>query len=159
MHDQISRRRAAEKAAFMLARVGLDPQLVSPDRYPHELSGGQRQRVVMAMAVVLRPPLLIADEPTTALDVTTQAELLEMLRELVGEFDMGLLFITHDLALVSEFADDVIIMRHGEVVDHGPVSEVFSSLSHPYTQQLYRCLLYTSPSPRDGLLSRMPSSA
>ena len=138
VHDQISRRRAAEKAAFMLARVGLDPQLVSPDRYPHELSGGQRQRVVMAMAVVLRPPLLIADEPTTALDVTTQAELLEMLRELVGEFDMGLLFITHDLALVSEFADDVVIMRHGEVVDHGPVREVFSSLSHPYTQQLYR---------------------
>ena len=110
IHERVTKFDANKRAADMLQRVGLT---VDPSRYPHELSGGQRQRVVIAMAIALRPKLLIADEPTTALDVTTQARILELLKDLVADFDMGLLIITHDLAVVAEIADKIVVMQNG----------------------------------------------
>jgi peptide/nickel transport system ATP-binding protein len=106
-------------------------------RYPHELSGGQRQRVVIAMAIALRPKLLIADEPTTALDVTTQAEILTLLKRLTVEDGMGLMFITHDLAVVSDLADRITIMKDGVVVEEGDAETLFKSMKHPYTKALF----------------------
>ena len=137
IHGQANRREAAALAAATLARVGLDPGRVPPSRYPHELSGGQRQRVGIAMAIALRPKLLVADEPTTALDVTTQAQILDLLRRLVDEDGMALVFITHDLAVVSGLADRLAVMRAGEVVEAGPTAEVLAELRHPYTRALF----------------------
>ncbi|MCC1492802.1 ABC transporter ATP-binding protein [Cognatishimia sp. F0-27] len=129
--------RAEERAAEVLARVGLPPDRVPPDRYPHELSGGQRQRVVIAMAIALRPALLIADEPTTALDVTTQAQILDLLKALVREEGMGLMMITHDLAVVSDMADRIAVMNKGEIVETGPTRTLFAHRKHPYTRALF----------------------
>jgi len=106
-------------------------------RYPHELSGGQRQRVVVAMAVALKPKLLIADEPTTALDVTTQAEILELLSTLQQDHQMALIMISHDLAVVAGLADKVVIMKEGSIVEQGEIVQVFSDLKHPYTRSLF----------------------
>ena len=128
---------ARAKAREALNRVGLPEDRFRMDRYPHELSGGQRQRVVIAMAIALRPKLLIADEPTTALDVTTQAEVIDLLKGLVDEFGMGLMLITHDLALVSGVADHIAIMRHGEIVETGETKAVFAEMKHPYTRALF----------------------
>ena len=128
---------ARAKAREALNRVGLPEDRFPMDRYPHELSGGQRQRVVIAMAIALRPKLLIADEPTTALDVTTQAEVIDLLKGLVDEFGMGLMLITHDLALVSGVADHIAIMRHGEIVETGETKAVFAEMKHPYTRALF----------------------
>jgi peptide/nickel transport system ATP-binding protein len=111
-----------------------------PDRiarsYPYEISGGQRQRVAIAMALACRPKLLIADEPTTALDVTTQAEILDLLARLVDEFNMALLFISHDLPVVARVAEQIVVMKEGEVVERGPAASVLTVPSHPYTQTL-----------------------
>ncbi|WP_146586982.1 ABC transporter ATP-binding protein [Puniceibacterium confluentis] len=120
-----------------LARVGLPPDRVPPTRYPHELSGGQRQRVVIAMAIIRRPALLIADEPTTALDVTTQAQILDLLRRLVQDNAMGLMMITHDLAVVGQMADRIAVLRAGEIVEQGPTHDVFAQRRHPYTRALF----------------------
>src|SRR5690606_31962905 len=120
-----------------LERVELPVARFPLERYPHELSGGQRQRVVIAMAIALRPRLLIADEPTTALDVTTQAQILELLDRLVDEDGMGMILITHDLAVVADRADRIAIMRHGEVVEAGPTIETFRALRHPYSRALF----------------------
>ncbi|MGY9046889.1 hypothetical protein P775_25955 [Puniceibacterium antarcticum] len=120
-----------------LTRVGLPPDKVPATRYPHQLSGGQRQRVVIAMAIIRRPALLIADEPTTALDVTTQAQILDLLRDLVQDFGMGLLMITHDLAVVSQLADRIAVMRKGEIVEQGATQAVFAQRRHPYTRALF----------------------
>jgi len=128
LHQKISRFDATQKARDTLTRCGLPPEKFPLSRYPHELSGGQRQRVVIAMAVALKPKLLIADEPTTALDVTTQAEILDLLRTLQQENDMALLLISHDLAVVAHIADDVMIMKEGNVVQQGPIVEVFKNL-------------------------------
>ncbi|MEO8757082.1 MAG: dipeptide ABC transporter ATP-binding protein [Devosia sp.] len=136
-HTRISRREALSEADHALERAGLPRDLYPRDRFPHELSGGQRQRVVIASAIALRPKLLIADEPTTALDVTTQARILELLRRLVDEDGMGLIFITHDLAVVARLGDKVAVMRQGEIVESGPTGEIFRALSHPYTRQLF----------------------
>lgn len=137
IHTKTPHRDALRRAAEILTRVGL-PQAQFPlSRYPHELSGGQRQRVVIAMAIALRPKLLIADEPTTALDVTTQAQILELLVGLVEEFEMGLIFITHDLGLVAGTANKIAIMRRGEIVEDGNTLDVFRTLSHPYTRALF----------------------
>ncbi len=137
VHGDASRAQAQQIALDTLRRVELPAEKYSPARYPHELSGGQRQRVVIAMAIALRPRLLIADEPTTALDVTTQAQILTLLRRLVDEDDMGLILISHDLAVVANTADDIAIMRNGRVLDSGPARSIFSQLKHPYTQALY----------------------
>jgi peptide/nickel transport system ATP-binding protein len=134
VHENVTKAEAHARAAAMLDRVGLK---VAPTRYPHELSGGQRQRVVIAMAIAMRPKLLIADEPTTALDVTTQARILDLLQGLVDEFGMGLLLITHDLAVVADVADRIAVMQHGRIVEHGPTSDLLRTMRHPYTRALF----------------------
>lgn len=136
VHRAANRSEAKRQVQELLIRVGLDPASVPPSRFPHELSGGQRQRVVIAMAIALRPRLLIADEPTTALDVTTQAQILDLLQDLVTEDGMGLVLITHDLAVVSQMADRIVVMRHGDVVETGPAAQVLSAPRHPYTKML-----------------------
>ncbi|MGR3793830.1 ABC transporter ATP-binding protein [Vannielia sp. SX4] len=135
IHGAASRFEAAQIAREKLDRVGLSA--IPATRYPHELSGGQRQRVCIAMAIALRPRLLIADEPTTALDVTTQAQILDLLRSLVREEGMALLLITHDLAVVADMADEIAVMKEGRVVEHGPTAQILCNRTHPYTQALF----------------------
>ncbi|HAR81100.1 MAG TPA: microcin ABC transporter ATP-binding protein, partial [Sulfitobacter pontiacus] len=138
IHDKtVSRHAAARQAAETLERVGLPNDRFPLSRYPHELSGGQRQRVVIAMAIALRPRLLIADEPTTALDVTTQAQILDLLKSLAREDGMGLLMITHDLAVVADMADRIIVMRKGEIVEQGHTQALLQTMRHPYTRMLF----------------------
>ncbi|MDU8912706.1 ABC transporter ATP-binding protein [Aestuariicoccus sp. MJ-SS9] len=137
IHRAMTPARAEERARDVLARVGLPPDRFPLTRYPHELSGGQRQRVCIAMAIALRPRLLIADEPTTALDVTTQAQILELIRTLVREENMALLMITHDLAVVSGMADRIAVMKAGEIVEQGPTAQLFAKMRHPYTRALF----------------------
>ncbi|MCG8545940.1 MAG: ABC transporter ATP-binding protein, partial [Alphaproteobacteria bacterium] len=110
------------------------------DKYPHQLSGGMRQRVLIAMAIALGPKLLIADEPTTALDVTVQAQILELLAELRAEFDMGMVLITHDLGLVAKYADRMAVMYAGRVVEYCDIGEGFAASRHPYTHSLLRSI-------------------
>ena len=153
IHDpHIPRTVAEERAAQTLIRVGLPPDQFPLSRYPHELSGGQRQRVVIAMAIALRPRLLIADEPTTALDVTTQAQILDLLKRLAREDGMGLLMITHDLAVVADMADRIVVMRRGKVVEQGDTHDLLHNMQHPYTKMLFaasdhRVDLPTAPAP------------
>ncbi|ESY19582.1 MULTISPECIES: dipeptide ABC transporter ATP-binding protein [unclassified Mesorhizobium] len=135
-HTRASRADAEDRARKMLDRVGLPEAKFPLSRYPHELSGGQRQRVVIAIACALKPKLLIADEPTTALDVVLQAQILDLLRGLVSENRMGLLLISHDLAVVTEMADRITILRHGEVMEAGDTARTLSEQLHPYTRQL-----------------------
>ncbi|MBA1139311.1 ABC transporter ATP-binding protein [Mesorhizobium neociceri] len=135
-HTKASRAEAEDRARKMLDRVGLPEAKFPLSRYPHELSGGQRQRVVIAIACALKPKLLIADEPTTALDVVLQAQILDLLRGLVSENRMGLLLISHDLAVVTEMADRITILRHGEVMEAGDTARTLSEQLHPYTRQL-----------------------
>ncbi|WP_196258401.1 ABC transporter ATP-binding protein [Pelagibacterium limicola] len=137
VHGHAGGREASRIAREALDRVGLEAEEFPLIRYPHELSGGQRQRVGIAMAIALRPRLLIADEPTTALDVTNQAQVLGILKRLVREDGMGLILITHDLAVIAEMADRVAVMQSGRVVESGPVREVFRQMRHPYTRKLF----------------------
>ena len=134
LHERLGQRAALTRARGALDRVGLEGIALS--RYPHELSGGQRQRVVIASAIVSTPRLLIADEPTTALDVTTQRGILDLLRRLVREDGMGLILITHDLAVVAGMADRVAVMKDGAIVEHGAVDAVLRAPAHPYTRDL-----------------------
>jgi peptide/nickel transport system ATP-binding protein len=136
LHRRVGRAEAREAAAAALERAGLPNRRFPLERYPHELSGGQRQRVAIAIATALGPKLLIADEPTTALDVTTQAQILELLKTLAREEGAGLILITHDLAVVAETADRVAIMQDGEVVEQGPTGPLFRTLTHPYARKL-----------------------
>lgn len=157
LHSDASREEARQRAEETLTRVGLPPERYKLARFPHELSGGQRQRVVIAMAIALRPRLLIADEPTTALDVTTQAQILELLSGLVDDFGMGLLMITHDLAVVSDMADRIAVMRNGEVVETGETRALFANMQHPYTRALFKASAHdvdlpTAPVAKDPLL-------
>lgn len=131
-----ARAAAQAEALRLLTRVGIPDPEKSLDKYPHEFSGGQRQRVMIAMALALRPDLLIADEPTTALDVTVQAEVLALLEELQQETGMAVLIITHDLGVVAEIADRVVVMEKGELVEAGTVREVYKNPQHPYTRKL-----------------------
>ncbi|MDF3381886.1 MULTISPECIES: ABC transporter ATP-binding protein [Sulfitobacter] len=133
----VSRAEAEARAADTLTRVGLPQDRFPLSRYPHELSGGQRQRVVIAIAIALRPRLLIADEPTTALDVTTQAQILALLTRLAREDGMGLLMITHDLAVVADMADRIIVMRKGQIVEQGDTQALLHNMQHPYTKMLF----------------------
>jgi oligopeptide/dipeptide ABC transporter ATP-binding protein len=120
----------------MLERVGIPSPAERAKQYPHQLSGGMRQRVLIGMALVMRPALLIADEPTTALDVTVQAQILELLRELQRDFGMAVLLITHDLGVIAETASRVLVMYGGEIVEEAGVQRIFADAQHPYTQGL-----------------------
>lgn len=138
LHENVGKAVARERAVEMLGRVGIaDPQR-RVDSYPFELSGGMRQRAMIAMALSCQPRLLIADEPTTALDVTTQAQILDLLQDLQQEFGMAIMLITHDLGVAAQVADEVAVMYLGEVVEHGPAASVLSHPKHPYTQALVR---------------------
>ena len=137
VHGAMRPEQARERARDVLDRVGLPADRFAMSRYPHELSGGQRQRVVIAMAIALQPKMLIADEPTTALDVTTQAQILDLLKGLVADYGMGLLMITHDLAVVADMADRIVVMRHGEVVESGATRDLLAGMRHPYTRMLF----------------------
>ena len=117
----------------MLGRVGIPQPRARVDDYPHQFSGGMRQRAMIAMALACDPDLLIADEPTTALDVTVQAQILDLIRDLQSEFDSAVIIITHDLGVVAELADDILVMYAGRAVEYGTADEVFSAPEHPYT--------------------------
>lgn len=136
IHRGMSAKEARKEAISLMARVGIPQPEERVDSYPHQFSGGMRQRLLIAMAVALSPSVLLADEPTTALDVTVQAQIMALLRDLRTEHDMAVVLITHDLALVAEEADRVAIMYAGNVVETGLVSEVFGSPRHPYTKGL-----------------------
>lgn len=127
---------AKQRAIELLLRVGIPDPESRMRAYPHQFSGGQRQRLMIAMALALKPDILIADEPTTALDVTVQAQILALLKELQAETGMGLLLITHDLGVVAEVADNVVVMNAGEIVESGPAGEVYANPQHPYTKRL-----------------------
>ncbi|HLJ62476.1 MAG TPA: dipeptide ABC transporter ATP-binding protein, partial [Stellaceae bacterium] len=136
LHKRLTRPAARARAIELLKLVGLAEAERRLDAYPHQLSGGQRQRVMIAMALANEPDLLIADEPTTALDVTIQAQILTLLKDLQARFGMALLLITHDLGIVRKMADRVLVMTEGEVVEAGPVAEIFANPQHPYTRRL-----------------------
>lgn len=136
IHRHLSRKEAANEAINLLNKVGIPSPKEKLNEYPHELSGGMRQRVMIAMALACKPSLLIADEPTTALDVTIQAQILDLMDELKEEMDMGVVFVTHDMGVVAEIADRVMVMYAGEVVEIGHVHELFNNPQHPYTKGL-----------------------
>jgi oligopeptide transport system ATP-binding protein len=136
IHHGLTAKEAKRKAVELMARVGIPQPETRLNSYPHQFSGGMRQRLLIAMAVALNPSVLIADEPTTALDVTVQAQIMALLRDLRSEFHMAVVLITHDLALVAEEADRVAVMYAGNIVETGPVSEVFANPKHPYTKGL-----------------------
>ncbi|MEV0289594.1 MULTISPECIES: ABC transporter ATP-binding protein [unclassified Kribbella] len=138
LHENLGKAEARERAIEMLGRVGIPDAKRRVDSYPFELSGGMRQRAMIAMALACRPRLLIADEPTTALDVTTQAQILDLLQDLQQELGMAIMLITHDLGVAAQVADEVAVMYLGEVVEHGPALSVLSDPKHPYTQALVR---------------------
>lgn len=141
-HHRLPKEEARSRALELLRLVGLPEAEKRISHYPHQLSGGQLQRVVIAMAVSCDPELLIADEPTTALDVTVQAEILELIRDLSGRLDAGVLFITHDMGVVADIADRVIVMRDGSVVEHGEVHQIFTSPKCDYTKHLLNSVPY-----------------
>jgi len=162
LHESTSKKAARARAFDLFKRVGIPDPERRLDAFPHQLSGGLKQRVMIAMALATRPKLLIADEPTTALDVTIQAQILELLRELQRESDTGILLITHDLGVVNELADRIAVMYAGKVAEHGTRMDVLQNPSHPYTKGLLRAIpalarkgerLYeiagTVPAPRD----------
>ncbi len=134
IHRGMSKKEALERAKELLKMVGLPPSFVN--RYPHELSGGQKQRVVIAMALALDPPILIADEPTTALDVVVQAQILNLLKSLKKKLGMSMILISHDLSVIAELADKVAIMYAGQIVEYGPAEKIYYEPAHPYTRAL-----------------------
>ncbi|MEM6409318.1 MAG: ABC transporter ATP-binding protein [Pseudomonadota bacterium] len=147
LHQGLSGNAATERVVELLEKVGIPQARERLTSYPHQLSGGQRQRVMIAMALANGPELLIADEPTTALDVTIQAQILELLAELKASEQMGMLFITHDLGVVRKIADRVYVMQRGEIVEHGPTAEIFGAPKHPYTKKLLEAEAAGEPAP------------
>jgi oligopeptide/dipeptide ABC transporter ATP-binding protein len=146
VHGRATRREAKERAVDLLGAVRIPDAAARVSDYPHQLSGGMRQRVLIAMAIACKPSLLIADEPTTALDVTIQAQILDLLREMKDALNLSLLLITHDLGVIAETADRVAVMYAGRIVEHGPVRTIFRAPQHPYT----RGLLASMPGSRHG---------
>ena len=140
IHKGLSRKDARDKAIEMLGRVGIPRPEARVDEYPHQMSGGMRQRVMIAMALACDPLLLIADEPTTALDVTIQAQILDLMRKLQSDFGTSILFITHDLGVVAEMADHVAVMYAGRIVEYADVHTLYAAPQHPYTVGLFRSL-------------------
>lgn len=150
-HRRLSRSAARREAAALLGLVGLPDPEAMLTAYPHQLSGGQRQRVMIAIALAGRPRLLIADEPTTALDVTIQAQILDLLRSLQARFGMAMLLITHDLGVVAEMAKRVVVMYGGEKVEEAPTPLLFAAPRHPYTRGLLSAIPRLEPRPRAPL--------
>lgn len=138
LHEDIDKKGASEKAKQMLEMVGIPGDRA--DEYPHQFSGGMKQRVIIAMALVCNPQLLIADEPTTALDVTIQAQVLDLMKHLKEQYNTSMLMITHDLGIVAEVCDSVSIMYAGRIVEHGTLADIFNSTAHPYTEGLFGSL-------------------
>ncbi len=155
-HKPVSRKDARKRAVHLLGRVGITAAEQRLRQYPHQLSGGLRQRVMIAMALMCGPALIVADEPTTALDVTIQAQILHLLAELQREFHMGLVLITHDLGIVARIATRVVVMYAGEVVETGPVDEIFRAPRHPYTQGLLACIPVPGKTRRGERLGVIP---
>ncbi len=139
-HRGVSVREATDRAVFLLEKVGISAAASRLGQYPHQLSGGLRQRVMIAMALMCEPRLLIADEPTTALDVTIQAQILLLIQSLQKEFSIGVILITHDLGVIARTADRVAVMYAGEIVETGTAAEIFEKPLHPYTQGLIDCI-------------------
>jgi peptide/nickel transport system ATP-binding protein len=155
-HGKGNRRQARERALYLLEKVGITAAASRLGQYPHQLSGGLRQRVMIAMTLMCEPRLIIADEPTTALDVTTQAQILHLLADLQQEFDTALLLITHDLGIVARMADQLVVMYAGQVVETGGRHKVFSSPAHPYTKALLECIPVPRRTPRGSSLGSIP---
>jgi peptide/nickel transport system ATP-binding protein len=149
VHEKVGKDAARQRAVEMLRRVGIANPERRVDEYPHQLSGGMRQRAMIAMALMLKPKLLIADEPTTALDVTIQAQILRLIKELQAEMGMAVMFITHNLGVIANMADEVAVMYLGRIVEYGPIGELFGNPLHPYTQALLRSI------PKVGRKSRV----
>lgn len=139
-HKKVSKAEARERAVYLLERAGVPYPEERLNQYPHQLSGGLRQRVMIAMALMCEPDLIIADEPTTALDVTIQAQILRLIKELQQEFGTAVIFITHDLGVVARIADRVAVMYAGQVVETGSAQAIFTAPQHPYTQGLMNCI-------------------
>jgi peptide/nickel transport system ATP-binding protein len=156
LHRGMSRRAARAEAIALLGLVGIADPERRVDEYPHQMSGGMRQRVMIAMALACRPDLLIADEPTTALDVTIQAQILELLGRLQRELGMAVLLITHDLGVVAESCDEVVVMYAGQVVERAPVDELFARPRHPYTAGLLRAVPPLGADARRTRLAEIP---
>ncbi|NJO81581.1 MAG: ABC transporter ATP-binding protein [Blastochloris sp.] len=150
-HFPVSRREARAMTIEMLRKVGIPRAEDRMDAYPHQLSGGMRQRAMIAMAMICQPSLLIADEPTTALDVTTQAQILDLMRHLQTETGMAIILITHDLGVVAEMADDVAVMYLGQIVEQAPVEQLFATPQHPYTRGLLRSVPHVEAAARQRL--------
>jgi peptide/nickel transport system ATP-binding protein len=161
LHQKLAPAAARSEAVALLGRVGIPSPAERAEQYPHELSGGMKQRVMIAMAIACRPALLIADEPTTALDVTIQAQIMTLLRQLQKELGMAVLLITHDLGVVAHFAERVNVMYGGKIVEHGAVRDIFKRAGHPYTQALLGALPDPSAPARrlEAIPGRVPSPA
>jgi peptide/nickel transport system ATP-binding protein len=157
-HRGVSRHAALDRAASLLTRVGISAPGMRLAQYPHQLSGGLRQRVMIAMALMCEPDLLIADEPTTALDVTVQAQILRLLLQLQSELGLGMLLITHDLGIVARMAHRVSVMYGGQVVESAPAAELFSAPTHPYTRGLLDCVPVPGKVRRDQPLGSIPGT-
>ena len=147
VHEKAGKQAAMDRAVEMLRAVDIPEPEVRARAYPHQLSGGMRQRVMIAMALACRPKLLIADEPTTALDATVQAQIFDLLQDLQSETGTAIVLITHDMGAIAELADDVAVMYAGRIVETGSVSEVLTSPRHPYTQGLITCVPHLLPNP------------
>ena len=156
LHKPVGRTAAREAAVRLLEKVGITAAESRLRQYPHQLSGGLRQRVMIAMALMCEPDLLIADEPTTALDVTIQAQILRLLVELQREMNMAMILITHDLGVVARVADKVAVMYAGELVETGPASDIFRNPTHPYTRGLIGCIPSPGKTARGSRLGTIP---
>jgi len=155
-HRRVSRSEARKRAVFLLEKVGISAARSRLGQYPHQLSGGLRQRVMIAMALMCDPELIIADEPTTALDVTIQAQILHLLKGLQGEFQMAMILITHDLGIVARVTDRVAVMYAGQIVETGSVKDVFTQPLHPYTHGLLDCIPIPGKTQRGEFLGSIP---
>ncbi|NLW14714.1 MAG: ABC transporter ATP-binding protein [Erysipelothrix sp.] len=150
LHQNLTKEEASKKSKEMLESVKISNADNVLQQYPHQLSGGMSQRVMIAMALACYPKLLIADEPTTALDVIIQAEILKLMNDLKTDFNTAIMFITHDLGVISQMADDVIVMHGGKIVEAGPILSIFDNATHPYTKRLMAAYLKTDISRRKG---------
>lgn len=155
-HQRVSAKEAQDRAVYLLEKVGITAAASRLRQYPHQLSGGLRQRVMIAMALMCGPELIIADEPTTALDVTIQAQILHLLADLQQEFNMGLILVTHDLGVVARVADRIAVMYAGQIVETGTSLQIFDNPTHPYTQGLLECIPIPGKTQRGTPLGSIP---